>query len=381
VKRAETGARSPGRVRAAHAAGRSHGPVDGPGASGERLRIAIVGPVAQSIPPARSGSVESVTSLLTEGLVAAGHDVTLFATGTSETSAKLHATFPRGYHQDTDLWPWELCELLNLSAAVERADDFDVIHYQAEYAPASLAFTRVSRTPLVVTVHHAPSAPEVALWSKVPEAPFIAVSRAQAERLTGLNVVGTIHHAVDVGTLRPHPDPGGDLLFLGRFTEGKGVLEAIDVARRTGRRLLLAAAENEYYREAVAPLVDGESVVYVGELGPDEKVDALGRAAALVYPVQASEPFGLVLAESMACGTPVAALRRGAVPELVDDGVTGASFETLDALVEGLDEVLALDRARVRERAVQRFGPDRMVAQHVAVYARLAAARAAGVDE
>jgi glycosyltransferase involved in cell wall biosynthesis len=130
------------------------------------MRIAVVGPVAQPIPPPRSGSVEAVTALLTEGLVARGHDVTLFATGSSTTTARLHATFPLGYHEDPSLWPWELCELLNVAAAVERADDFDVIHYQACYTPLSLAFTRLTATPVLVTVHHAPSASEVALWSR-----------------------------------------------------------------------------------------------------------------------------------------------------------------------------------------------------------------------
>src|SRR4051794_17484968 len=144
------------------------------------LRIAQVGPVATAIPPPRSSSVELMTSLLTEGLVARGHDVTLFATGSSRTSARLHATFDRGYAEDPAMWPWELCELFNLAAAVERARDFDVIHYQAMYAPMSLAFTRVSGTPLVQTLHHAPGATEVDLWRRYPEAPFVAISQEQA---------------------------------------------------------------------------------------------------------------------------------------------------------------------------------------------------------
>ena len=347
------------------------------GESADRLRIAMVAPVAQGLPPERSGSVESVTSLLVEGLVAEGHDVTLFATATSATSAALHATFERGYHEDVELWPWEVCELMNLAAAVERADEFDLIHYQAEYAPISLAFSRITRTPLVVTLHHAPTAPEVALWSRYPEAPFIAVSDVQASRLAGLRVLGTVHHGVDTTVFAPRGDPEDYLLFLGRFTEGKGVREAIDVARGSGERLLLAAPPNDYYERAVAPLVDGEQVVYVGELGPTDKAALLARARALLYPVQASEPFGLVLAEAMACGTPVAALRRGAVPELVDDGVTGRAFETLDELVAGLADVIALDRRRVRERAVERFGARRMVQQHVEIYSRLVAGRRA----
>ncbi len=341
----------------------------------EPMRIAVVGPVAQSIPPTRSGSVETVTALLTDGLVARGHEVTLFATGSSTTTARLHPSFPLGYHEDTSLWPWELCELFNLAAAVERAAEFDLIHYQAVFAPISLAFTRLSPTPVLLTLHHAPTPPEVALWSRYSEAPFVAVSAEQERLLAGLNVVGTIHHAVDTAAFVLHPQPEDYLVFLGRFTEGKGVLQAIDVARRAGVRLVLAAAENDYYSNVIAPMVDGQQVGYAGEVDLAEKVTLLGGARALLYPVQSSEPFGLVLAEAMACGTPVAALRGGAVDELVDDGVTGGIFDSLDALVDGLPRVLVLDRSGVRTRAVERFGPDRMVEAHVEVYSRLATER------
>jgi glycosyltransferase involved in cell wall biosynthesis len=364
MSRLLSGRRAPTRSRGSH------------GGDAGRLRIAIVAPVAQPIPPVRSGSVESVAALLTEGLVARGHDVTLFATGSSRTSARLHATFPRGYHEEPDLWPWELCELLNLGAAVERADDFDVIHYQAEYAPLSLGLVGACPTPLPVTVHHRPAPSEVALWSRVPDAPFVAVSRTQAELLAGLNVVATIPHAVDTRALAPTTEREDFLLFLGRFTEGKGVLQAIEVASRTGRRLVLAAAENEYYHEMVAPRVDGEQVVYAGEVGTADKASLLGRAAALLYPVQEAEPFGLVMAEAMACGTPVAALRRGAVDEVVENGVTGGVFDTIEDLIEGLPRVLALERDRVRRRALERFAPERMVDAHVDLYTRLARSRA-----
>jgi len=347
----------------------------GPGAVARPLRIAHVAPVAQSVPPARSGSIETMTALLVTGLVARGHDVMLFATASSRTTAKLHSMYERGYNEDSSLWPWELCELFNLAAAVERADAFDVIHYQAEYSPMSLAFTRVSPAPILQTLHHSPSASEVALWSAYPEAPFAAVSKAQARLLAGLNVVGIVHHAVDGTAFGFCPHPEDYLLFLGRFTEGKGVLQAIEAARRTGMRLMLAAAENEYYRDVVAPHVDQRRIVYVGEVDHAAKVRLLGGARALLYPVQAGEPFGLVLAEAMACGTPVAALDRGAVREIVDEGITGAVFDSLDALVAGLPGVLALDRGHVRARAVERFSPDRMVDAYVAVYSQLVAAR------
>ena len=341
------------------------------------MRIALVAPVAQSVPPARSGSIEAVTDLLVRGLVARGHDVTLFAAGSSETPAKLHATFREGYHVDESLWPWELCELFNLAAAVERASAFDVIHAQAEYAPLGLAFARLSPAPVVHTVHHWPTDPEIALWSHYPEAPFIAVSAAQAQRLAGLTVAGVVHHAVDPAALPFRPDPEDYLLFLGRFTAGKGVLEAIDAARRSGMRLVLAAAENDYYREAVAPLVDGDRVVHRGEVDAAGRAALLGGARALLYPVQAEEPFGLVLAEAMTCGTPVAALDRGAVGELVDDGGTGRAFDSLEELVAGIPRITTLDRAKVRARALERFHPDRMVEGYARIYAALAAARRA----
>ena len=335
------------------------------------LRIAQVGPVATSIPPRRSSSVELMTSLLTEGLVARGHQVTLFATGTSRTSASLHATFARGYAEDTSIWPWEACELLNLAAAVERAGDFDVIHYQAMYWPMSVPFTRLVGTPIVQTLHHAPSEPEIAMWRRYPDAPFVAISHEQARRLTGLNVAGIVHHGIDTASFTFQATPADYLLFLGRFTEGKGVLQAIEIARRVRMPLLLAAAENDYYRETIAPHVDGMQVVYVGEVDHSNKVALLGGARALLYPVQAAEPFGLVLVEAMACGTPVAALDRGAVGEIVDDDVTGGIFASGEAIVSGLQRVLALDRARVRARAVERFGVDRMVDEYVSVYRRL----------
>jgi glycosyltransferase involved in cell wall biosynthesis len=339
------------------------------------LRIAHVAPVATTIPPPKSGSVETMTSLLTEGLVTRGHDVTLFATADSTTAARLHAIYPHGYSHDQDMWPWELCEMLNLAAAVERACDFDVIHYEARYYPMSLAFTRLSKTPVLQTLHYSPSRPEIQLWQRYPEAPFVAISAEQARLLAGLNVVGTVQHAVDTDRLVFRERPDDYLLFLGRFTEGKGVLQAIDVARRTGIRLVLAAADNDYYREHVAAHVDGLHIIYAGEADYAAKVKLYGGARALLYPVQSSEPFGLVLAEAMACGTPVAALDRGAVREVIDDGETGIVFGTLEQMIEELSRVFALDRRLVRERAVARFGVERMVAQYEAVYKRLAEGR------
>ena len=335
------------------------------------MRIAHIAPVATTIPPPKSGSVETMTSLLTEGLVARGQDVTLFATGDSKTKATLHATYPHGYWHDENMWPWELYEMLNLAAAVERAADFDIIHYEAAYYPMSLAFARLSPVPIVQTLHHSPSAAEVKLWSRYPDAPFVAISNEQARLLDGLNIVGTVLHGIDTPAFTFREKPDDYLLFLGRFTEGKGVLQAIEIAKRVGTRLILAAAEDDYYRENVAPHVDGRVVQYYGEADFGAKVKLYGGARALLYPIQAREPFGLVLAEAMACGTPVAALDRGAVREVVDDGVTGVVFDNLEQMVNNLDRVFDLDRKRVHERAVARFGVDRMVDEYVGVYRRL----------
>ncbi len=335
------------------------------------LRIAHIAPVATTIPPPKSGSVEFMTSLLTEGLVAAGHDVTLFATADSTTNAKLHAIYPHGYWHDENMWPWELYEMLNLAAAIERAADFDIIHYEAAYYPMSLAFARLTPTPIVQTLHHAPSDAEVGLWSRYPEAPFVAISNEQARLLKGINVVGTVLHGIDTDNFTFRATPDDYLLFLGRFTEGKGVLQAIEIAKRVGLRLVLAAAEDQYYRDLVAPHVNGSRIVYHGEADYAAKIKLFGGARALLYPIQSAEPFGLVLAEAMACGTPVAALDRGAVREIVDDGVTGFVFSDLEQMVNELYRVFDLDRRLVRDRAVARFGVQRMVDEYIAVYRRI----------
>jgi len=307
--------------------------------------------------------------------------VTLFATGHSRTSASLAAIFDRGYREDPALWPWELCELINIAAAVERAAAFDLIHYQSEYHPFSIALSRLSPVPVLQTLHHAPEPDEVALWARhYPEAPFVALSAAQGARMRGLNVVATVHHGMDTSAFTFRAMPDDYLLFLGRFTQGKGVVQAIDAARQSGIRLILAAAANDYYNDVVAPLVDGAHVIYAGEVDHAAKVALLGGARALLYPVQIDEPFGLVLAEAALCGTPVAALDRGAVGELVVEGVTGCRFPSLDALVHGLPGVLALDRARVRAAAEGLFSADRMVDRYVDVYRALIAGRVRGAS-
>lgn len=337
------------------------------------LRIAHVGPVATTIPARKNGSVELVTALLTDELVRRGHDVTLFATGRTQTTAKLHSVFPVGYLEDPhSLWPWELCELMNLTAACERAADFDVVHYQGAYYPLSVALSRLVPIPMVHTLHHQPLPKQVDMWRRYPDTHYVAISDFQAGVLDGFSSVTTIPHGIDTHNFGFGGSPGEHLVFLGRFTPGKGVLEAIEVAKRSQTRLLMAAQDCEYYRTQIAPHVDGDLVQYVGELDFAGKTELLRSARALLYPVQQGEPFGLVLAEAMACGTPVAALDRGAVPEIVKQGVSGYHYPTLDALIEGLPQVYALDRAAVREHACEHFDLSRMVDGYERLYRRLA---------
>jgi glycosyltransferase involved in cell wall biosynthesis len=336
------------------------------------LRIAHVGPVATTIPAPKNGSVELVTALLTDGLVERGHDVTLFGTGRTQTKAKLHATFPVGYWEDPHgLWPWEMVELMNLAAACERWKEFDLIQYQGAYYPMSIAFSKLVPIPMVHTLHHQPYAAQVAMWQRYRDTHYVAISAYQASALVGLSSVTTVLHGVDTDNFTFGDAPEDYLVFLGRFTPGKGVLQAIDVARKTGTRLLMAAPACEYYRSTIAPQVDGTLVRYLGELDFEGKTRLLAGARALLYPIQEGEPFGLVLVEAMACGTPVVALNKGAVPEIVKNGVSGYTFDTLDELIAGLPMVYALDRARVRQHVVDHFDAATMVTGYETLYRRL----------
>jgi glycosyltransferase involved in cell wall biosynthesis len=340
----------------------------------DKLKIAHVVPVATPIPAPLGGSVEQVSYLLTEELVRRGHEVTLFATGNTQTSARLAALFPHGYYEDLDMWPWEHYEMMNLAAACERAAEFDVIHYEAAYYPMSTVFSRLINTPLSQTIHLQPPPEQVALWRYYAEANFVAISAYQRAALNGLHCAATIFHGLDLANFPFNAEPADYLAFLGRFTPGKGILQAIEIAKRTGLRLKIAAAETEYFHEAVKQHLDGQQIEYLGELGHADKVQLLGGARALLYPIQTPEPFGLVLTEAMACGTPVAALGKGAVPEIVINGVSGYVAETLDELIERLPDVLALPRAAVRHHVEAHFSVEAMTDGYEELFYRLAAA-------
>ena len=323
------------------------------------LRIAHVGPVAMQIPPQGSGSVELMTSLLTEGLVAARPRRDAVRDGaTRTTSARLHATFDEGYVENPDMWPWELYEMLNLSAAVERAEQFDVIHYEAAYYPMSLAFARLSPTPIVQTLHHSPSPGEVALWSRYPEVPFVAISQ-RAVAAAPRRDASRHRAARDRHRLVRLPSRSGRLPVVPRPVHGRQGCASGDRDRQEGRQ---RASCSRLPRTTTTASTSARSstardVVYVGEVGHDEKVRLAGGARALLYPVQSGEPFGLVLAEAMACGTPVAAIDRGAVTEVVDDGVTGLRLPGRRSVGRGLLE-------RVRARSGRRSPARRRTLRH-----------------
>ena len=336
-----------------------------------KMRIAQVAPVATTIPPLKAGSVELMTSLLTEELIKRGHQVTLFAAGDSRTKAKLHAVFPHGYRHDEKMYPWEFYEMLNLSAACERAADFDLIHFQSEYYPMALVFSRLVKTPIVNTVHFQPGSNEIKLWKHYPEANFIAISKYQAAAMRDLNCVGTVHHGIDIESFTFNPNPDDYLVFLGRFTPEKGVIEAIKVAKRIGIRLLIAAPENQYFHQVIKPHIDGKLIEYVGEVDHESKNKLLGGAVAIIYPVQIGEPFGLVLIEAMACGTPVLASDNGAVSEIVINGSNGFYVRTLSEMVKIFPEILKLNRTGIRNFVVERFDVSRMVEGYVSIYKQI----------
>jgi glycosyltransferase involved in cell wall biosynthesis len=328
------------------------------------------------VTPTSTGSIEQLVWLLTEELVRRGHEVTLYATGDSETSARLKATYPRGYGDDPDLWNWQLHETMHVASAFEQAYDFDVIHsHDYHYA---LPFTRLTGTPVVHSYHVIPDDDVARLYARYREASVVAISRYQEGFFRASSNITVIHHGIDIDAFPFRAAPGDYLLFLGRILPGKGVVQAVRLARQAGMRLLIAGPKSDgddYFRSGVAPLVDGRDVVYQGPVTVSERNPLLAGAAALLYPILAPEPFGLVLIEAMACGTPVAAFGRGAVPEIVENGVTGYFADDLASLAALIPAVLALDRAHVRDAAAQRFDHRQMVDRYVTVYERLSQTR------
>ena len=328
--------------------------------------------IAHSVPPRSYGPWEQVASTLTEGLVARGHDVTLFATADSATSAHLHAEAPAGYEEDPDV-DAKVSEALHIAAVFERADEFDVISNQFDFLP--LAFSRLVRTPVVTTVHGFSSERIVPVYRAYDDiAHYVSIS--DSDRHPSLHYAATIHHGIELERFSVGAGDGGYLLFLGRIHPDKGTATAIDVAARAGVPLVIAGVvqDEDYFADEVAPRIDGTSVTFVGPVGPGERDRLLGGAMALLHLIDFDEPFGLSVVESLATGTPVIANARGSMPELLDDGVTGFLVRGADDAVAAVGRLDRLDRAVCRRTAQTRFSAERMVADYEALFARVAAA-------
>ena len=328
--------------------------------------------IAHSVPPRSYGPWEQVASTLTEGLVARGHDVTLFATADSATSAHLHAEAPAGYEEDPDV-DAKVSEALHIAAVFERADEFDVISNQFDFLP--LAFSRLVRTPVVTTVHGFSSERIVPVYRAYDDiAHYVSIS--DSDRHPSLHYAATIHHGIELERFSVGAGDGGYLLFLGRIHPDKGTATAIDVAARAGVPLVIAGVvqDEDYFADEVAPRIDGTSVTFVGSVGPAERDRLLGGAMALLHLIDFDEPFGLSVVESLATGTPVIANARGSMPELLDDGVTGFLVRGADDAVAAVGRLDRLDRAVCRRTAQTRFSAERMVADYEALFARVAAA-------
>ncbi len=330
------------------------------------MRIAQVSTLSAPVRSDTGGSVESLVWLLTRELVRLGHEVTVFATAGSETDGHLVATLAGPYGAEGSLDDWQLCEWVNLCRAVEQSGRFDVLHSHAYLW--GLPLEPLSRAPMVHTLHIVPDDNHARLWWMRPQARVVAVSRHQWSAYPGLRPAAVIHHAVDVCRFTLQEKPGDYVCYLGRFVSGKGPVQAIETARSLGLRLLLAGPENAYFRDQVRPLLDGRTAEYVGFVEGAARDRLLGGARVLLYPIQYPEAFGLVVVEAMLCGTPVAAMRLGAVPELLEEGVTGSMADSMAGFPQAVQRCLCLDRLRIRSLAEQRFSVGRMAWEYLRVY-------------
>ena len=333
------------------------------------LRVAVLAPISWRTPPRHYGPWEQFASLLTEGLVGRGVDVTLFATGDSETAARLVSVIPHGYSEDPDVEP-KVCECLHIAEVFERAADFDLIHNSFDFLP--LTYSGLVPTPMLTTIHGVSSPRILPVYKKYnARSGYVAIS--DADRHPDLDYLATIHHGIDTDAFALHASAGEYLLFFGRIHPDKGAVEAIDVAARAGLPLVIAGIiqDQAYFDASISPRLDDERVRYIGSVGREERNAVLGGAHALLHLVNFEEPFGFSVVEAMACGTPVVASRRGSMPELIDDTRTGFLVDDADEAVLAVSRVATLDRSVVREEAVARFGRDRMVDAYLEVYRRV----------
>ena len=335
------------------------------------MRVAVLAPISWRVPPRHYGPWEQFASLLTEGLVARGHEVTLFATGDSKTSARLCSVVPGGWSEDPTIDP-KVAECLHISQVFERADEFDIVHNSFDFLP--LTYAGLTATPVVTTIHGFSSPAIVPVYAKYNgRTAYVAIS--DADRHPALDYVATVHHGIDVGKFEFSSSPGSYLAFFGRIHPEKGVVEAIDAAETAGIPLQIAGIvqDETYFEREVVPRLDGDRVRYIGPVGAEDRSSFLGGAVALLHLIGFNEPFGFSVVEAMACGTPVIAFERGSMRELILDGTTGMLVADVAAAAEAASGIGMLPREEIRAEALARFSHERMVDEYVEVYERVLA--------
>ena len=343
-----------------------------------RMKIAQVAPLAEAVPPKLYGGTERVVAYLTDALVELGHDVTLFASGDSVTKATLSPVWPRALRLDPDVKDHFAPLFMQLETVARRAHEFDVIHCHLDYFGYPLL--RRLGTPSITTLHGRLDLPELpALYGLYGDIPVVSISDSQRVPLPEANFVATVLHGLPQNLLSKGEGRGGYLAFLGRISPEKAPDAAIRIAARAGIPLKIAAKvdniDREYFKTTVEPLLGNADVEFIGEIREDQKQQFLGNAAGLVFPIAWREPFGLVMIEAMACGTPIIAFENGSVPEVLEDGVTGFIVQNEDQAVEAAHCIGALDRGRIRREFERRFTAQRMAQDYVSLYSNLTRAR------
>lgn len=345
------------------------------------MKIAQIAPLFESVPPRLYGGTERVVHYLTEELVRQGHKVTLFASGDSITSAELVPCTTQALRLDPDVRDSIPHQMLLLDKVRQRAEEFDVLHFHVDYLHFPLFRTQAGRT--VTTLHGRQDLPDhMPFYAHFPEMPLVSISNAQRAPLPRANFVATVYHGLPLDLHKPTSQPkGGYLAFLGRISPEKRPDRAIEIAQAAGLPLKIAAkvdnADEAYFRDMIAPLLDRPGVQFIGEINETEKTEFLGNAAALLFPIDWPEPFGLVMIEAMACGTPVLAFRGGSVAEIVEDGITGRIVESVEEAAQAMPSLLALDRKTIRARFEERFSATRMAAEYLKLYQKLLRKRSA----
>jgi glycosyltransferase involved in cell wall biosynthesis len=339
------------------------------------MKIAQIAPLIESVPPRLYGGTERIVSYLTDELVRMGHEVTLFASGDSVSRANLVSSAPMALRLDANVRDPIPYYMLQLDRVRRHADEFDILHFHIDQFHFPLFRDMAHRT--ITTLHGRQDLPDLkALYVGFSDMPLVSISDAQRQPIASANFVATVHHGLPKNLHAPTYHPrGGYVAFIGRISPEKGPDRAIRLARTLGIPLKIAAkvdkADEAYFREKIAPLLDGPGVEFIGEINEREKTKFLGDAQALLFPIDWPEPFGLSLIEAMSCGTPVLAFCRGSVPEVVDDGVTGIIVDGMDDAVRMLPRVIALDRRAVRRRFEERFSAERMAKEYLAAYRSL----------